>query len=76
MPSRLLLDENLSERLLLAIDSLFPGSRHVRGLGRQGAADTDVWDLALQGDFVILMRIPGDGEQRFHGIVNTDSTAT
>lgn len=56
MPSRLLLDENLSERLLLAIDSLFPGSRHVRGLGRQGAADTDVWDLALQGDFVILTR--------------------
>ena len=56
MPCRLLLDENLSERLLPAIVHLFPGSTHVRGLGWQGAGDARVWDLALEGEFVLLTR--------------------
>jgi predicted nuclease of predicted toxin-antitoxin system len=56
MSSRLLLDENLSERLLPAIAELFPGSEHVRALGRQGAADSAVWQIALDGGFVLGTR--------------------
>jgi predicted nuclease of predicted toxin-antitoxin system len=56
MTVRLLLDENLSERLLSAIVGLFPGSTHVRTLGRQGAADTAVWEIAREGGFVLLTR--------------------
>ena len=56
MAARLLLDENLSERLLKVIDSVFPGSTHVRALGRSGASDTSVWDIARGGGFVLATR--------------------
>jgi predicted nuclease of predicted toxin-antitoxin system len=56
MAARLLLDENLSERLLPAIVGVFPGSTHVRTLGRQGAADTAVWEIAREGGFVLVTR--------------------
>ena len=52
---KLLLDENLSRRLLEAIHDLFPGSVHVTqiGLGR-ATPDRKVWDYAVQNGFTIL----------------------
>jgi predicted nuclease of predicted toxin-antitoxin system len=52
--ARLLLDENLSERLLPLLIDLFPGSTHVRGLGRGGASDTSVWEMARGGGYLLL----------------------
>jgi hypothetical protein len=40
---RLLLDQNLSPRLLTALGDLFPGSTHVREVGLQAADDDSVW---------------------------------
>jgi predicted nuclease of predicted toxin-antitoxin system len=54
--ARLLLDENLSERLLPQLINLFPGSTHVRTLGRSGASDTSVWDIARDGGFLLVTR--------------------
>jgi len=54
--ARLLLDENLSERLLPLLIDLFPGSTHVRTLGHGGAPDTSVWDIAGDGGFLLVTR--------------------
>jgi predicted nuclease of predicted toxin-antitoxin system len=54
--ARLLLDENLSERLLSLLIDLFPGSTHVRSLGRGGASDTSVWEIARDGGFLLVTR--------------------
>ncbi len=56
MAARLLLDENLSERLLPQLINLFPGSTHVRTLGRSGASDSSVWDIARDGGFLLVTR--------------------
>ena len=56
MAVRLLLDENLSERLLPRLDDLFPGSTHVRNLGKGGATDHSVWEIARTGEFILASR--------------------
>jgi predicted nuclease of predicted toxin-antitoxin system len=56
MAARLLLDENLSERLLKTLTSVFPGSTHIRTLGRSGASDASVWEIARDGGFVLVTR--------------------
>ena len=45
---RLFFDEPLSEELCEAVANIFPDSLHIRLLGRGGAADAIVWDLARQ----------------------------
>ncbi len=56
MGIRLLLDENLSEHLLLQLVDLFPGSEHVRDLNRGGASDRALWELARTGGFILATR--------------------
>jgi len=53
---RLLIDENLSEAIVLQLASSFPGSLHVRQLGFGGATDQQVWQLAQQHQCVLLTR--------------------
>lgn len=53
---RLLFDENLSEALLPALADLYPGSIHVRTLGRGGASDMDVWALAVREGCILVTR--------------------
>jgi predicted nuclease of predicted toxin-antitoxin system len=53
---RLLLDENLSERLLPVITPRFPDSQHIRLLGFGGAADNDLWELALRDGYVLVSK--------------------
>jgi len=42
----LLLDENLSPRLLQRLSSLFPGLIHVRDAGLKQASDDVIWEWA------------------------------
>ena len=56
MAARLLLDENLSERLLPQLINVFPDSTHVRTLGRDGASDSSVWNIARDGGFLLVTR--------------------
>ncbi len=53
---RLLFDQNLSPRLVAALDDLFPGSTHVRSVGLVGAVDELIWAYALQNGFTILSK--------------------
>lgn len=53
---RLLLDENLSERLVRTLAPRFPDSLHVRTLDMGGASDADVWSLAIRNDCVLVTR--------------------
>jgi hypothetical protein len=46
MSLSLLLDENLSEKLLPLLFDRFPDSRHVRLIGLGGADDLAIWDRA------------------------------
>jgi predicted nuclease of predicted toxin-antitoxin system len=58
---KLLLDQNLSFRLINYLDRRFPGSEHVRTTGLDRATDLEVWQYARQNGFVILSK---DGD--FH----------
>ena len=53
---KLLLDQNLSHKLVPAIADLFPGSTHVRDVGLAEAADEAVWDFARREGFVIASK--------------------
>lgn len=53
---RLLLDENLSPRLVVSLADVFPGSNHVRNLGLKIAADPAVWDFAKLNGYVIVSK--------------------
>lgn len=53
---KLLFDQNLSHRLVLVIEDLFPGSAHVRDFDLQMADDDRVWSYAAAHDFVIVSK--------------------
>ena len=66
---KLLLDQNLSHRLLDTIGPLFPGSGHVRQLGLEDAGDEAIWEFARENDFAIVPK-DSDFRQRsfFYGL--------
>jgi predicted nuclease of predicted toxin-antitoxin system len=51
---KLLFDQNLSHRLLPALQDLFADSQHVRLLGLAEADDKEIWDYAKKHGFVIV----------------------
>ena len=53
---KLLLDENLSDRIPCRIDGIFPGSRHVKGCDLVHQADERVWKFARDNGFAILTK--------------------
>ena len=53
---RLLFDENLSPRLVPALQSEYPGSAHVRTLGLRGATDEAIWERARQEAYAIVSK--------------------
>jgi predicted nuclease of predicted toxin-antitoxin system len=53
---KLLFDENLSPKLIQALDSEYPGSAHVRTLDLQGATDDVIWQRARQEGYAILSK--------------------
>lgn len=53
---RLFFDEPLSETLCPSLADIFPGSLHVRLLGRGAAADTMVWELARAHECLLVSK--------------------
>lgn len=53
---KLLLDENLSRRLLPFLLHDYPGSSHACLLNLESATDVEVWTTAKTQDFVIVTR--------------------
>ena len=51
---KLLLDENLSRRLVTRLSDLFPSSEHVSALGLLNASDLRIWEYARTNDFTIV----------------------
>ena len=51
---KLVFDQNLSFKLAPILDSVFPGSKHVKDFGLIGHADNAKWQLALMQRFVIV----------------------
>ncbi len=53
---KLLLDQNLSHRLLDELESLFPDSTQTRLVGMERAEDTAIWQYAKEYDFTIVTK--------------------
>ena len=53
---KLLLDQNLSPRLVRRLADLYPNSTHVSEIGLDRALDRDVWDYARQHDYLIVTK--------------------
>ncbi len=54
--ARLLLDQNLSPRLVRLLQDAYPHSAHVSSLGLDRAPDAVVWKAALDGGFVLVSK--------------------
>jgi predicted nuclease of predicted toxin-antitoxin system len=53
---KLLFDENLSPRLVQALESEYPDSVYLRMLGLRGATDGAIWELARQEAYAIVSK--------------------
>jgi len=53
---RLLLDENLSPRLVESLADVFPGASHVCREGLRGMSDSAVWEYALRHRFIVVSK--------------------
>ena len=53
---KLLLDENLSDRIISRIVDLYPDSVHVKTLGLINTDDVVIWEYAKVHDFVIASK--------------------
>ena len=51
---KLLIDENISYKLVKKVANIFPDSQQVKRLGLLGKEDYMVWNYAKKHDFVIL----------------------
>lgn len=58
---KLLLDENLSPRIVRLIQAHFPAALHVESLGLRGRSDIENWERARSDELVI---VPKDGDFR------------
>jgi predicted nuclease of predicted toxin-antitoxin system len=53
---KLLFDENLSHKLVGALEDLFPDSEHVRNLGLKAADDHLIWEHAKDKGLIIVSK--------------------
>ena len=53
---KLLVDENISYRLVELLADVFPDSVHVRDVGLEAAADSLIWDYAKSNRLVIVSK--------------------
>ncbi|MBZ8182947.1 DUF5615 family PIN-like protein [Oscillatoria salina] len=53
---KLLLDENISDRIINRIIDLYPDSHHVKSLGMTNTDDVVIWEYAKMNDFVIVSK--------------------
>jgi predicted nuclease of predicted toxin-antitoxin system len=53
---KLLLDENLSDRIIYRIIDLYPNSAHVKTIGLINTDDAIIWEYAKTNEFTILSK--------------------
>jgi predicted nuclease of predicted toxin-antitoxin system len=53
---KLLLDQNLSPRLVRRLTDLHPNSRHVMEVGLDRSLDKEVWNYARQHEYLIVTK--------------------
>ena len=53
---RLLVDENLSPKIVRLLDGRFPGTVHVASVGLAGSGDEAIWRYARDNGFVVLSK--------------------
>ena len=53
---KLLLDENLSDKIIYRIVDLYPDSEHVKTLGLINTDDAIIWEYAKTNNFVIVSK--------------------
>ncbi|MCE2697578.1 MAG: DUF5615 family PIN-like protein [Nostocales cyanobacterium LE14-WE4] len=53
---KLLLDENLSDRIVDKIIDLYPDSQHVKTLGLINTDDAIIWEFAKMNSFMIISK--------------------
>ncbi len=53
---KLLLDHNLSPRLVSRLSHLYPGTAHVRDFELQSAHDEPIWKFAIEHEFSIISK--------------------
>jgi predicted nuclease of predicted toxin-antitoxin system len=53
---KLLLDENLSDRIVFRIIDLYPDSQHVKTLALTNTDDGIIWEYAKTNNFVIVSK--------------------
>ena len=53
---KLLLDQNLSPRLIKALKKLYPDSVHVSHIGLDQSVDQEVWNYAQNHQFIIVTK--------------------
>ena len=51
---KLLLDQNISYKLIAQLNKLFPGTNHVARLNLDKASDLLIWNYAKDNDLIIL----------------------
>ena len=51
---KLLLDENLSRKLVVRLAELYPGSAHVESFALLARSDRDIWQFAQREGFIIV----------------------
>jgi predicted nuclease of predicted toxin-antitoxin system len=53
---KLLLDQNLSPRLVRSLAATYPGTSHVREVGLHAVDDETIWAYAAEHGFVIVSK--------------------
>lgn len=53
---KLLIDQNLSPKLVTLLTNLFPDSTHVQDVGLDEAQDAELWDYARDNNYLILSK--------------------
>ena len=51
---KLLLDQNISYRIVNKIQDILPGSGQVRELGLENSKDSQIWKFALENGYAIV----------------------
>ncbi len=53
---KLLLDENLSPKLVKVLSDIFPDAQHVEGCGMRASGDSEIWEFAKANEYAILSK--------------------
>jgi predicted nuclease of predicted toxin-antitoxin system len=53
---KLLLDQNISPKLVIRLNDIFPGSLHVQNVNMDRSDDSAVWDFAAENNLVIVSK--------------------